>query len=58
MVYQCWGKSFRGCDCPLTQNLNLGNQRLLNPVPVLGMCSLFVLPMLEAAQEHSLEIVM
>ena len=58
MIYQCWGKSFRGCDYLLTQNLNLGNQRLLNPIVVLGMCPLFVLPMLEAAQGHSLEIVM
>ena len=33
----CWKRSSRGHDCWLTHKLDLGNQRLLTPSPVLEM---------------------
>ena len=41
----CCRRSSRGHDHSSTLNLDLGNQRLLNPCPVLGM---FILPTIPA----------
>ena len=53
----CWMRSSWGSDHQLTRELDLGNQTSLTPYPVLRMCASLAFPALEAAQAHSLEIV-
>lgn len=54
----CHRRSLRGHDCRFTYEPVPGNQRVLIFFPVVGMCSLFAFPMLEASQGHTLETVM
>ena len=48
MCIYCWRRSLRGCDLRLTGELDVGNQKLLAPSPVLGIPTLPTIPTVEA----------